>query len=115
MNGLQPAWWRNKKLEKLWDWLDEIKVNIAGLVKLQTNWDQVHPRNHLPELLKGKVALCTVQAHNKHDCGGTTFQQGRVAIVTVGALASKIMAWGVDLMGLGCWCWQAFGGLGGIM
>ena len=93
--------------------MDEVEADIVGLVELQTNWDKVHPRNRLPELLQGKVPLRTVQAHNKHDCGGTTFQQGGVAMVTVGALASKIMARGVDPMGLGHWCWQAYGSPGG--
>ena len=114
VNGLQPARWKNKKLEKLRAWMDKVEADIAGLVELQTNWDKVHPRNCLPELLQGKVSLHTVQAHNKHDCGGTTFQQGGVAMVTIGALASKITVQGVDPMGLGYWCWQAYGGLGGI-
>ena len=115
VNGLQPARWKNKKLEKLRAWMDKVEVDIIGLVELQTNWDMVHPRNCLPELLQGKVPLCTVQAHNKHNCRGTTFQQGGVAMVTIGALASKIMAWGADPMGLGHWCWQAFGGPGRTM
>ena len=69
--------------------MDEVEAVIVGLVKLQMNWDKVHPRNHLPKLLQGKVPLHTVQAHNKHDCEGTTFQQGGVAMVTIRALASK--------------------------
>ena len=115
VNELQPARWKNKKLEKLRAWMDKVEADIVGLVELQTNWDKVHPRNRLPELLQGKVPLCTVQAHNKHDCGGTTFQQGGVTMVTIRALAYKIMAQGVDPMGLGHWCWQAYGSPGGCM
>ena len=74
--------------------MDEVEADIAELVELQTNWDKVHPWNCLLELLQGKVPLHTVQAHNKHNCRGTTFQQGGVAMATVGALASKTMAWG---------------------
>ena len=81
--------------------MDKLEVDIVGLVELQMNWDKVHPWNRLPELLQGKVPLRTVQAHNKHDCGGTTFQQGGVAMATIGALTTRIMAQGADPMGLG--------------
>ena len=57
VNGLQPARWKNKKLEKLRAWMDEVEADIVGLVELQINWDKVHPRNCLPELLQGRVPL----------------------------------------------------------
>ena len=55
----------------------------------------------------------TVQACNMHDSGGSTFQQGGVAMVTIGALTSKIMERGTDFTGLGRWCWQVYAGAGG--
>ena len=76
VDGLQPAWWKHKKLEKLREWMDKLGVDIVSLVELQTNWDKVHPKNCLLELLKGKTALHTAHAHNSYDCGGTIFQQG---------------------------------------
>ena len=62
VNGLRPARWKNRKLEKLRAWMEEVEVDIVGLVELQMNWDKVHPRNHLSELLAGRVPMRTVQA-----------------------------------------------------
>jgi hypothetical protein len=70
----------------------------------RAQWDLLRYTNKLEQLFKSDVQIKAIAAHNIHE-NDTRAQEGGTAIITYDQLANLQHSAGVDLTGLGRWCW----------
>ena len=89
VNGLNSWMMDNKKLDKIRDVIDELKVDIAAFNEHQMNLQHKDNRNGFSQLFRGGDAdIRSVAANNIHENLGQV-QEGGTALLAFGALIEQ--------------------------
>ena len=103
-NGIAPWYTRSDKIILARRFLHRIKADCYMGTECRAQWDLLRYTNKLEQLFKSDVQIKAIAAHNIHE-NDTRAQEGGTAIITYDQLANLQHSAGVDLTGLGRWCW----------
>ena len=84
--------------------LRRIKADGYAGAECRSQWDLLNNGSQLKQLFQSEVATRAVTAHNEHE-DDMRAQEGGTGMVVFDQLAGLIHKSGVDLTGLGRWCW----------
>ena len=103
-NGLAAWQPRNDKIILARKFLRRIKADGYAGAECRSQWDLLNNGSQLKQLFQSEVATRAVTAHNEHE-DDMRAQEGGTGMVVFDQLAGLIHQSGVDLTGLGRWCW----------
>ena len=101
-NGLAPWNPENNKIIATRKLIQRLQVDLGTETRAQFGILKHH--SQLTQLFKTETFIRAVQAYNIHD-DDTRAQEGGTAILGFDQFGSLINTTGVDITGLGRWCW----------
>ena len=108
-NGLAPWFPANDKIISARNFIRRLQADCYTGTECRAQWGILKHHNQLTQLFKTETTIRAVQAFNIHE-DDTRAQEGGTAILGFDQFAGLIHTTGVDVSGLGRWCWISFKG-----